>query len=115
MSAGPVGVMAWLDAREPLPPPGLRAHIDRALERHVSSMTGDGESIVTTLAEAALHALAVAVERCDDRAAANDLLAADALLTYAMEAAGSMGGEAVEAVARAYGGARLTALIPEHS
>ena len=115
MSGALAEVMAWLDAREPQPPPELRAHIDRALERQVSVEGGAGDPVVTMLAEAALDALGIAVERCDDRAAAHDLLAADALLTYAMEAAASIGSDAVEAVARAYGGNRLVALIPERS
>ena len=71
------------------------------------------QAVMTTLAEAGLHALAIALEKCDERTAAPDLLAADALLTYAMEAAGEVGGEALDAIAEAYGGARLMALIAE--
>ena len=102
---------AWLDARRPGPPPELRAHIDAVL-----AVTGHHDaSVVTQLGEAALRSLAIAIEKCDERAAAIDLLTADALLTYAMEAAAEMGGDALEAAAQAYGGARIAALIPENA
>ena len=108
---GASDVSAWLDAREPRPPAELRAHMDGVL----AACGRESGSVVTQLGEAALHSLAAAIEQCDDRAAAIDLLAADALLTYAMEAASEIGGEAVEAAAQAYGGGRVAALIPEIS
>ncbi len=42
-----------------------------------------------------------------------DLLAADALMTYAMEAAAEQGGDAVLAVADAFGNHRLASLATE--
>ena len=94
----------WLDARQPAAPPQLRARIDEAIAA-VSGATGPA-----LFGEAALHALGAAVAKCEERAAALDLLAADALLTYMMEAAAEQGPEAIEAVAEAYGNVRLAAL-----
>jgi hypothetical protein len=93
----------WLDAREPAAPPSLRARIDVAIK----SVPDAGSSIAATLGEAAVVALRGAVARCEERSAAIDLLAADALLTYMMEAAAEQGPDAIEAAADAYGNARL--------
>ncbi|HEX6694882.1 MAG TPA: hypothetical protein VF035_09320 [Longimicrobiales bacterium] len=114
MSSVTADVLSWLEAREPRPPAELLAHMRRVVEEQTAADTPRGD-ITTILAEAALRAFAVAVEHCDDRAAATDLLAADALLTYAMEAAAGTGGDAAAAIARVYGGTRLIELIPEHT
>ena len=114
MSTGVADVLSWLEAREPRPPAELLTHMRRVVEEQAAAGTPTGD-ITTILAESALRAFAVAVEHCDDRSAATDLLAADALLTYAMEAAAGSGGETIDAMARAYGGSRLIELIPERS
>jgi predicted RecB family endonuclease len=101
-------VIAWINARTPAAPPSLRACMIDAISAVAASTNGAG--VTTILGEAALHALRKAVERCDDRAAAIDLLAADALLTYMMEAAAEQGSDAIDAVAQAYGNARLAQL-----
>ncbi|MEX0907263.1 MAG: hypothetical protein WD054_02950, partial [Gemmatimonadota bacterium] len=49
--------------------------------------TAAGATLPHVLGEAALACLRAVVPHCDDRAAALDLLAADALLTYACEVA----------------------------
>jgi hypothetical protein len=75
----------WLDARRPAPPAALRARIDSALgsELHADvaevsdTLLGAGEQLVRLLLEA----------EATSRDAALDLLAADALVTYAFEAA----------------------------
>jgi hypothetical protein len=75
-------VAAWLSSREPAPPPAL-------LER-VQSLAGsvsDGD-IPTTLLAGAQDALERVVrEGGPERGTALDLLAVDALVTYAFEAA----------------------------
>ena len=106
--------MAWLDAREPIPPVALRARMDQAIRQafeqgRVSSEDG----ITSTLGEAALIAMELSLKHCEERAGALDLLTADALLTYAMEAASEIGDDAVDAVADAYGGARLAGLLAD--
>jgi hypothetical protein len=105
----PGDVFAWLDGRTPAAPPALRVRMNASLA------AVQGTSIASVLGEAALHALELAVEQCDERSAAVDLLAADALLTYAMEAAAEHGADTIEAVAMAYGGSRLVQLIPENA
>lgn len=97
--------LEWLDARTPPPPPELRARLADALR--------PAETLPGALADGALACLEAALARGGDRAAALDLLAADALLTYALEAAAEAGADALTAVAGAYGPARLAALHPE--
>jgi hypothetical protein len=97
-----VTLSRWLDARRPVPPPALRARIDTAL----GSSLDAGE-------EAALEACLSAGERvvasllrsnATSRDTAIDLLAADALVTYAFEAASDRPAEiavrAADAMAR---------------
>ena len=108
---------AWLDARTPVSPAALQERMRAAVSAVGNHGAPGGRqplaagAVPATLAEASLYALGIALEKCDERAAAPDLLAADALLTYAMEAAGEMGAEAVEGLAEAYGGSRLVALL----
>jgi hypothetical protein len=74
----------WLDARRPVPPPALRARIDVALGNSLASDADDaleaclsaGERLVETLLR----------NNATTRDSALDLLAADALVTYAFEA-----------------------------
>lgn len=78
-------VKEWLDARNPSGPAALRARIDDAL-----GAAANGESATT--ASACLAAAETIVEElmlrdCTSRESALDLLAADALVTYAFEAA----------------------------
>jgi len=75
----------WLDARRPVPPPALRERIRLALaesldgdERHAfDACLSAGERVVASLLR----------ENATSRDTAIDLLAADALVTYAFEAA----------------------------
>ena len=75
----------WLDARRPVPPPDLRGRIDSALagsldvgEEHAcEACLRAGERVVESLLR----------ENATSRDTALDLLAADALVTYAFEAA----------------------------
>ena len=96
----------WLDARRPLPPAALRARIDAALGRDLLADADDvsetllaaGERLVRTLLD----------EDATSRGSALDLLAADALVTYAFEAASESPAELSERAATAM--ARIAAL-----
>jgi hypothetical protein len=71
----------WLDRRGGDVPPALQQRMLEAVD------AGAGESVPAVLADASLACLRDALELCDDRAAALHLLAADALVTAACEAA----------------------------
>lgn len=77
-----MNVRDWLAHREPSPPHVLRERIE-ALALAVPEIAGDPAGSLLAAAEDALAQLAR--RRSDDRAAAIDLLAVDALVTYAME------------------------------
>lgn len=98
--------MIWLRARTPAPPEPLLTRMGSALRE-----TGPGLPLPAALAAAALPRLQAAIALGDARAAAYDLLAADALLSYAFEAAAELGLESVSAVAETYGPARIAPLI----
>ncbi len=100
-------VLAWLDARESPPPPELRARMAEALA------PVKAETVPGALAEAALACLQETVARPEERASALDLLAADALLTYALEAAAELGAETLRRIASEYGPAALDRTLPE--
>ncbi len=88
--------LEWIACREPRPPAALVARMSRAL---VANPESTGTPIYSELVTAATRILAqnaqishpIAIGRDDpdsrasDRSAALDLLAADALVTYAME------------------------------
>jgi hypothetical protein len=78
-------VRAWLASRTPEPPPALRARLDallgEALDRPVTAFPEEAVSRAERLVRAML------AEGRTGRDAALDLLAADALVTYAFEAA----------------------------
>ncbi|HSR14870.1 MAG TPA: hypothetical protein VLL51_03920, partial [Gemmatimonadales bacterium] len=73
--------VAWLEARSRGAPPALRQRVMAYLDR----AGGDGE-LAADLAEAGRLALRAALEQGDRRSAAFDLLAADALVTLALQA-----------------------------
>lgn len=74
----------WVAGRTPAPPGELRERLHRTLE----SSERSGPALHLTLAHAAEEELERARRRSPrDREAAYDLLAADALVTYACEAA----------------------------
>ena len=75
----------WLDARRPSPPAALRERIDTALGPALHDASPDIAQHCLEAAERLVRALLD--ENATDRAAALDLLAADALVTYAFEAA----------------------------
>jgi hypothetical protein len=74
----------WLDERDPPPPPALAARVRAA----VDSPTAPASAIPTAALDAGVETLAAVLDEGDaTRASAIDLLAADALVTYAFEAA----------------------------
>lgn len=77
-------VRDWLANREPSPPRVLRERVE-ALALSVPERHGDPAGSLIDAAEAALAGLAR--RPADDRATALDLLAVDALVTYALECA----------------------------
>jgi hypothetical protein len=76
---------AWLDARRPIPPAALRARIDAALGSDLQMDSGAAAEILLAAGERLVRSLLV--EEATSRESAIDLLAADALVTYAFEAA----------------------------
>lgn len=74
----------WLDARRPAPPPALRARIDTALGPRLHQDAPDPAETLIEAAEDLVRALLD--ENATSRGSALDLLAADALVTYAFEA-----------------------------
>lgn len=78
-------VRAWLDARDPAPPPALMARAREVLD-------GEGALQLPLAAEPFLGAAESLLARmlregCDTRGSALDLLVADALVTWAFESA----------------------------
>lgn len=102
----PSEVLSWLDARANAPPAELRDRMGEALAA-VSSETVPG-----ALAEAALSCMKDTLAAPEERASALDLLAADALLTYALEAAAELGAEMLRDITSEYGPEKLSTLLP---
>ena len=99
-------VAGWLDGREPAPPSAIRGMIDeRPAETAVSAPLHD------RFAAAALTALEEVVGRPSERRTARTLLAADALLTYACEAAAQEGADTLERLTRSLDFERFSHLI----
>jgi len=103
----PSAVLAWLDARTEPPPPELRQRMAEALA------AAQAETVPGALAESALACLQATVEQPQGRASALDLLAADALLTYALEAAAELGAETLRRITTEYGPEALGRALPE--
>ena len=92
----------WLDARRPVPPAALRARIDAALGRELLADVYDVTETLLVAGERLVGSLLD--EDATSRGSALDLLAADALVTYAFEAASErpaeLSGRAAMAMAR---------------
>jgi len=107
---GITGAIEWLDARKPPAPEDLLHRLRRALQRH-----GDPQADLThILADTGIALLQNALRVGSDRSAAFDLLGADALLTYAFEAAAEQGVDAVIALAQEYGLERFEPIAAAH-
>jgi hypothetical protein len=80
-----VTVGEWLDARVPAPPPALTERIRVLLGADADGATDDVHDVLAAVAERELRILLARGDH--SRAIAQDLLAIDALVTYACEAA----------------------------
>jgi hypothetical protein len=109
-SARGAALVAWLDRRAEAAPASLRPRLAESVR---ATAAGSGASLVELSSRAGERLLARLLEHgCGPRSAAPDLLAADALVTYAFEAAAedeSMSARAIEASA-AEAMARIAAL-----
>ena len=97
-------VLAWLDTRRPAPPAALRARLEQVVAGETAPRsTSLGARLPAHLAELGRALMAqVASRPAGGRELALDLLAADALITYAFEAQAE---EDVSGVARLAAGA----------
>ena len=100
----------WLDERDPPAPAPVR----QAMEEQLAG-TDPADPLPRRLAHGAVRALKGVVSRPSDRSTAMTLLAADALLTYACEAAVEAGPDALEGITAELDFQRFTDLIPEQS
>ena len=109
-SASGTALIAWLDRRADAAPASLRPRLAESVR--ATTDAGDG-SLVELSTRAGERLLArLLVHGCGPRSAAPDLLAADALVTYAFEAAAedeSMSAKSIEDSA-AQAMARIAAL-----
>lgn len=97
---------AWLAMRAGAVPPALEARMERAIDDAVGE-----DTLPAALADAARACLREALAIGDDRAAALHLLAADALMTCACEAAAEEGGDALDDLVNATAPERLAHLL----
>ena len=92
----------WLDSRRPAPPPALRARIDAALGESLHAEANDVLQACLSAGERLVESLLR--NNATTRDSALDLLAADALVTYAFEAGSDrpreLAGRAREAMTR---------------
>jgi hypothetical protein len=104
-----IGLSDWLDARRPAPPAALR----RAIDSVVAEGDPEDGSIHDRLATVALNELHRMAGEPSRRSEAGRLLAVDALLTYACEAAAEAGPEALAELTDRLGWARFEELLEE--
>ena len=97
---------AWLDRRRPVPPAALRARIDAALGADLHAEAGDVADTLLAAGERLVRSLLD--EDATSRGSAVDLLAADALVTFAFEAASARPADLSKRAAAAM--ARIAAL-----
>ena len=71
------------------------------------------QDVAGELAAAAVECLRVAMQRCDERAAALHLLAADALVTHACALAADAGGDALDVLAANLTAGRLHTIVAQ--
>lgn len=118
----------WLVERAGPVPPSLQAAMERAadaargqVERAADAARRDrdgSDSLPDALADATLRSLRTAIRLGDDRDAALALLAADALVTFACEAAADTGvdtGAALDRLCTAFAPSLLDDLLPDEA
>lgn len=97
---------AWLAMRAGAVPPVLEARMESAIDEAL-----DEDTVPRALADAARVCMRDALTAGDERGAALHLLAADALITYACEAAAAGEGVVLAELAEAFAPERLGRLI----
>lgn len=105
-------LLRWLESRRPAAPPSLRVAMREVVER---ADPGPG-SLHDRLAIAGLDAVRRVVAEPSTRDHALELLAADALITYACEAALEAedgAGDTIDILTRKLDPARFAGLLPE--
>ncbi len=107
---------AWLDSRSPRPPERLAQRIAAAIEPPTAD---SGDNVIEPMTSAAVRILEEIIDdqrNAESRSAALHLLAADALITYAIEAAaeacGDLAATADSLTARIAALAPMTSLPP---
>ena len=89
------GLVAWLETRAEPAPASLRPRLADA----IGAVKAHGETLGDVLSHAGERLLAkLLAEGCGDREAAPGLLAADALVTYAFEAAAENSSHSAQAI-----------------
>jgi hypothetical protein len=101
---------AWLADRAESVPSALQAEMASALQE-----VSEERRMPAVLAEAARICLLRALQHGDERAAALPLLAADALVTYACDAASAEGDDALQELASSLDPERLAHYLPPSS
>ena len=89
----------WLDQRQPVPPPALRSRIDAALGSDLHASAADPSETLLAAGERLVRALLA--DEATSRDSALDLLAAEALVTYAFEVASERPGDLAQRAAAA--------------
>lgn len=84
----------WLESRRPAPPPALARRLAGIVENESCAATDLSLHLLS-------HAKGILADIGNGREYAEHLLAADALITYSMEAAAELGREPGQAAARA--------------
>ena len=97
---------AWLAMRAGAVPPALEARMESAIDDVL-----EHDTIPGALADAARICLRAALAVGDDREAALHLLAADALITYACEAAANDDGDSLRDLAESWSPGSLARLV----
>ncbi|CAN5744181.1 hypothetical protein BH23GEM9_BH23GEM9_11080 [soil metagenome] len=110
----------WLVARSASVPASLQAHMEaavRAVDPPAADAAVDPSSaidpaaVAQQLATASIASLRAAIAHCDERAAALSLLAADALITSACEAAADESADALALLCEEYAPERIAVLL----
>jgi hypothetical protein len=102
--------LRWLSGREPPPSAILRERIEEAVRLALATAAAD-TPLPKLLATAGLERLRLSLSHAEERDAAFDLLAADALLTYACEAAAELGDDALARLQEDLSPDRFAALL----
>jgi hypothetical protein len=106
-----VTVARWLEMRSPAPPELLAQRLRSALGERLARDASEASDVCLAAAEALVEEMLAPGSGRGTRDRALDLLAADALVTYAFEAASERPDEVPERAARAM--ARISELATE--